>query len=94
MPIKIQPKSARNLRQNWEADMPPKKYQVRIDDAVKAAGNRNKLAEALGVTRSAVYQWRPPYRHDPYLPLKSAIKFTKNRKLMKQLRELKKAQAD
>jgi hypothetical protein len=88
MAIKIEPKSARNLRKDWKADLPPKRYRIRIDDAIEVAGNPNKLAIALGVTRSAVYQWRPPYRHDPYLPLKSAIKFLDNKTFRKKLKEI------
>jgi len=70
-----QAKSARNNRKNWKEDLPPKQFRVKVEDAIKVAGNQNRLAKALGISRGAVYQWRPPYRHDPYMPLKSAIAF-------------------
>lgn len=81
MGFKIKPKSAKGLRKDWRADKPPKKYQVRVQDAIDSAGNANQLAQALGLTRSAVYQWLPPYRHDPFLPLKAAITFLDNAEL-------------
>lgn len=73
MGIKI--RSAKQNRKDWKDDMPPKAYRVRVEDAICAAGNPNLLARKLGITRGAVYQWRPPYRMDPYMPLRSAMKF-------------------
>ena len=86
MVIKI--KSARNNRLNWKEDMPPEAFRIEVEDAIAAAGNGNKLAAALGITRGAVYQWRPPYRHDPYLPLKMAMRFLANDELMKAYKNL------
>lgn len=76
------PKSARNHRKEWRSSMPPPQYRIKVKDAIKAAGNGKRLADALGLTRGAVYQWVPPYRHDPYMPLAAAIKFTENQVLM------------
>jgi hypothetical protein len=69
------PASAKNKRKDWQSSLPPESCRILIKDAVRVAGNRLKLAEMLGITRSAVYQWEPPYRHDPYMPVVSAIRF-------------------
>jgi transposase len=66
------PPSGRQHRLNWKERMPPVKYRVFIADAVELAGSPSNLAKILGITRSAVYQWRPPYRNDPYMPEKMA----------------------
>lgn len=81
-------KSARHNRRNWREDMPPESFRIKVADAVTAAGNGNKLAQALGVTRGAVYQWKPPYRHDPYLPLKAAVQFVNTPELWERYQEL------
>ena len=68
------PASGRRHRIGWEDDLPPEPFRVTLEEAVKLAGNKNKLARVLGITRSAVYQWYPPYRMDKYLPIISAMK--------------------
>lgn len=89
MGFKIKPKSAKGLRRDWRADKPPKRFRVRVQDAIDAAGNPNQLANALGLTRSAVYQWLPPYRHDPYMPIKAAITFLDNDELRSRWEEIR-----
>lgn len=71
---KYSPSSARKHRIGWEGDKPPEQFRVTLEEAVALAGNKNKLARVLGITRSAVYQWYPPYRMDKYIPIISAMK--------------------
>ena len=87
MAIKV--KSAKQKRKYWRNDMPPKEKRILVEDAIAAAGNPNRLAKKLGITRSAVYQWRPPYRMDPYLPIEMAEKFMKDSVLRNNLKLVK-----
>ena len=80
-------KSARHNRKNWKEDLPPEGLRIKVDDAIKAAGSGARLAAELGITRGAVYQWKPPYRHDPYMPLKMAVRFISNNRLMRAYKE-------
>jgi len=66
--LKNKPASGRQHRTNWKDNLPPVKYRVFIADAINVVGSAAALARMLGITRSAVYQWRPPYRNDPYMP--------------------------
>jgi DNA-binding transcriptional regulator YdaS (Cro superfamily) len=74
-------------RKDWKEDLPPKKFQILTEDAINCVGNANRLANALGITRAAVYQWSPRYRADPFMPLKMAIRFMDNKELRKALKE-------
>ena len=62
------PASGRQHRTDWKENLPDVKYRVFVADAIKIVGSAAALARILGITRSAIYQWRPPYRHDPYMP--------------------------
>ena len=75
--LKNKPKSGRQHRTEWQDDLPDVKYRVFVDDAIIVAGGAVQLAKILGITRSAVYQWRPPYRNDPYMPVESAKRLLK-----------------
>ena len=75
--LKNKPKSGRQHRTEWAEDVPDVKYRVFVDDAIKVVGGAVQLARILGITRSAVYQWRPPYRNDPYMPVESAKRLLK-----------------
>jgi hypothetical protein len=70
--LKNQAKSGRKHRTDWQENLPPEDSRVFIDDAIEVTGGACNLARILGITRSAVYQWRPPYRFDPYMPMESA----------------------
>lgn len=83
--------SARGHRKDWRHDIPPKQYQITVDEAFALTGNGNQLADAIGLTRSAVYQWKPPYRLDPYIPLNAAVRIMNNPELKKKLKEIRKA---
>ena len=60
--------SARHNRVEWWKKPAPENYRILYSEALDHYGNANRLAKILGITRSAVYQWRPPYRYDPYIP--------------------------
>jgi len=75
--LKTKPPSGRQHRTEWREDLPDVNNRVFIDDAIKVVGGAVQLAKLLGITRSAVYQWRPPYRNDPYMPLESAKRLLK-----------------
>ena len=91
---KGKPKSARGNRKEWRASLPPHQFRIKIRYAIEAAGNSARLAKALGLTRGAVYQWSPPYRHDPYMPLEAAIRFTENKKLMERYNQQQRGSED
>lgn len=86
----FRPKSARHNRMNWKEDMPPQSLRIEVSEAIEAAGTGAALARELGITRAAVYQWRPPYRHDPYMPIKMAARFLENKTLRAALRKIRK----
>ena len=72
--LKTNPKSSKKNRIGWAESLPPKDYRIFVDRAIKVCGSAVALAKILGITRSAVYQWRAPYRFDPYMPEKAARK--------------------
>jgi len=88
--LKSKPPSGRQHRTEWADKLPDVKFRVFIDDAIKVAGGAVQLARILGITRSAIYQWRPPYRFDPYMPVSSARRLLKENPEFKA--ELKKLQ--
>lgn len=69
-------------------ETPPKNVRVLVADAIAAAGNKNRLAVALGITRGAVLQWEPQHRDSPYLPIISAVHFLNIPKLKKRWKEI------
>ncbi len=73
--LQTEPQSARSHRVEWSEKLPPVNQRVFVDDAIQLAGGACNLARILGITRSAVYQWRPPYRFDPYMPVQAAKRF-------------------
>ena len=67
--------SAREHMRGWKEKKPPKESRVLIKTAIKVMGGAIPLSRFLGITRSAVYQWMPPYRYSPYMPIKMADRF-------------------
>ena len=87
-------KNPRASRRQWYKNEPPKKYQILVEDAIAAAGNPNQLSTILGITRGAVYQWRPPYRVSPYIPTKAAVEFLSHPGLVREWRRIIKERED
>ena len=82
------PSSARQHMSKWKHKPPIIKDRVLIKHAIIVAGNENRLANLLGITRSAVYQWQEPYRLSPYLPRKMANKILSVEGVREKLHEL------
>ena len=67
--------SARGHLKEWKDKKPPVEVRIKISEAIELMGGAIPLSRFLGITRSAVYQWMPPYRFSPYMPIKMAERF-------------------
>ncbi len=91
MPFPIIRRKERNQRKmrDWRKRIPKDPYKIRIVDALQATGNMSRLATILGISRSALSQWFPPYRYSPYMPLKSVRVLLKNTEVMQKIERIK-----
>lgn len=81
-------KSARGHLIGWRDKIPPKNQRVLISNALIVAGNAPALAKLLGITRSSVYQWMPPYRYSPYMPIRMAERLLEDPVIRRELKKL------
>jgi len=86
--MRKKPQSARGHKANWRNEVPPKESRVLISNALIVAGNAPALAKFMGITRSSIYQWLPPYRESPYMPTKMAERLLEDPVFRSELEEL------